>query len=1040
MNDSTKLVKVLLLSLMLSLLCAAAIVGLALPLLASGDGGNGTNLSLQISHVTSSNALLILHHPVYAQTGEVYEVWSKTNLAIPGWMIETDVWAVVNQNWTPFTVPTLGRMSLFIWARDWTGIDENSNGVPDWWEYEHPGVLPPVITAQPTNQTVMAGGTARFSVAVSSTCPLTYRWQLNGTNLPNNIITTVAGGGQNYPGNGGAATNASLSYPSGVAVDASGNLFIADSDNDVIRKVDANGIISTVAGNGNWGYSGDGGAATNASLYYPSGVAVDASGDLFIADTYNSVIRKVDTNGIISTVAGNGNWGYSGDGGAATNASLSLDWPSGVAVDASGNLFIADSDNDRIREVNTNGIISTVAGNGNWGYSGDGGAATNASLRYPSGVAVDASGNLFIADYYNSVIRKVSTNGIISTMAGNGSGGYSGDGGAATNASLRYPSGVALDASGNLFIADSYNDRIREVNTNGIIITVAGNGNWGYSGDGGAATNASLSLYEPSGVAVDASGDLFIADSGNSRIREVMLFASSLTLYDVTLNNAGNYTVILTSPCGSVTSIVATLTVLAPPSITGQPQSATVIRGANVTFTVGAVGTAPLSYQWLQKGLPLIDDGVHVTGATTTSLRLNGVLDSDATYYQAVVTNLYGQASSSNATLTVLDPPVITTQPQSQTVNAEQNVTFNVIAGGFAPLSYQWYFNGTNILSRATNASLTLTNVQVTQAGNYAVLVSNAAGSVTSIVATLTVLGPPTIVSQPQCLIVITGTPAAFSVQSSGTTPLYFQWQKNGMNLTDVGNISGSTTPNLLLSSTITNDAGNYSVIITNAWGSVSSSVAGLTVVLTPELEPTNQTVVAGGTATFSAVVSSTCPLTYQWQLNGTNLPNNIITTVAGGGQNYPGNGGAATNASLDWPSGVALDASGDLFIADTYNSVIREVSTNGIITTVAGNGDWNYYGDGGAATNASLYCPAGVAVDASGNLFIADTDNSVIRKVDTNGIISTVAGGGQNYPGNGGAATNASLYYPSGVAVDASGILFIADTDTTDQSNSMCG
>ena len=345
---------------------------------------------------------------------------------------------------------------------------------------------------QPTNEVVLPGSTTAFSVVVSGTGPFTYRWQFNGRDHPYGIITTVAGNGRAfYSGDGGAATNAAWEDPFGVAVDASGNLFIVDSFNNRICKVGTDGIITTLAGNGIPGYSGDGGGATNAELNYPSGVAVDASGNLFIADTGNYRIREVRTNGIITTVAGNGTRGYSGDGGPATKAEL--DNPTGVAVDASGNLFIADSGNDRIREVGTNGIITTVAGNGTYGYSGDGGPATNAELWNPDGVAVDASGNLFIADQDNNRIREVGTNGIITTVAGNGTNGYSGDGGAATSAELSLAHGVAVDASGNLFIADSENSRIREVGTNGIITTVAGNGTQGYSGDGGAATSAELS-------------------------------------------------------------------------------------------------------------------------------------------------------------------------------------------------------------------------------------------------------------------------------------------------------------------------------------------------------------------------------------------------------------------------------------------------------------------------------------------------------------------------------------------------------------------
>ena len=368
------------------------------------------------------------------------------------------------------------------------------------------------ITTQPTNQTVMAGSTATLSVAVSGDGPFTYQWQFNGTNLPNGIINTVAGNGSGgYSGDGGAATNASLYYPEGVAFDSTGNLFIADFVNNRIRKGTTNGIITTVAGNGSPGYSGDGVPATNATVT-PAGVALDASGNLFIADWNNNRIRKVDTNGIITTVAGNGNPGYSGDGGLAIYASLA--YVEDVAVDASGNLFIADTINNRIRKVDTNGFITTVAGKGPavyGSYSGDGGAATNANLNAPYSVAVDATGNLFIADMDNNRIRKVDTNGIITTVAGNGSADYSGDGGPATNACLDAPYGVAVDVFGNLFFADSWNDRIRKVDSFGIITTVAGKDNWGYSGDGGPATNANLNL--PSGVALDSTGNLFLSGS-----------------------------------------------------------------------------------------------------------------------------------------------------------------------------------------------------------------------------------------------------------------------------------------------------------------------------------------------------------------------------------------------------------------------------------------------------------------------------------------------------------------------------------------------
>jgi sugar lactone lactonase YvrE len=427
----------------------------------------------------------------------------------------------------------------------------------------------PSINQQPASQTIRSGTDVTLSVGVSGTGPFTYQWRFNGTNLPNGIVTTVAGGGNfGHAGDGGPATSASLNFPSGVAVDASGNLYVADANNNRVRKVDQNGVITTVAGNGNPADYGDGGAATNAFLHSPSGVAVDASGNLFIADTFNARVRKVDGNGIITTVV----------------AFSRLETYS-VAVDASGGLFIADYFNNRVWKSDAIGSVTAFAGDGyinpgnGWGrYSGDGGAATNASLSGPTGVAVDASGNVFIADTYNFRVRMVDESGIIDTVAGDGHIGQSGDSGAATNAKVDLAFGVALDGDGNLFIADRDDNRIRRVGADGIITTVAGNGAGGYSGDGGAAVDASL--FRPWAVAVDSSGNLFIADTGNDVVREVH-FAGlpTLSLDDVSLATVGEYQVVITSPYGSVTSAVATLTVIVPPVIDMSPP---LVAGGNL--------------------------------------------------------------------------------------------------------------------------------------------------------------------------------------------------------------------------------------------------------------------------------------------------------------------------------------------------------------------------------------------------------------------------------------------------------------------------
>lgn len=343
------------------------------------------------------------------------------------------------------------------------------------------------------------------------------------------IIKTIAGNGiQGYSGDGGQATLAKLNTPSDVAIDASGNLYITDFFNHCVRKIDTNGIITTVAGNGTAGYSGDGGFATVAQVGYPKGIAIDNAGNLYVSQEGNSqvqgdCVRKIDVNGIITTIAGTGVQGYSGDGGLATAAQL---WsPCGIKVDAADNLFIADYNNGVVRKVNSNGIISTVAGiGGSYGYNGDGIAATSAQLKNPYGIALDKVGNFYITDTWNHRVRKVDTNGIITTVAGNGTLGYSGDGGQANLASLYAPIYITVDTTtDNLYISDYYNHRVRKINANGIISTIAGIGTLGYSGDCGQATSAKLN--QPCGIALGTNGKIYIADESNNRVR--VLYPSS---------------------------------------------------------------------------------------------------------------------------------------------------------------------------------------------------------------------------------------------------------------------------------------------------------------------------------------------------------------------------------------------------------------------------------------------------------------------------------------------------------------------------------
>ncbi len=682
------------------------------------------------------------------------------------------------------------------------------------------------------------------------------------------IINTVAGTGGSFPSNVTVALNAPLGRMVSVAVDTQGNTYAADLTNDIVIQVAPTGSFRIVAGNGISGFSGDGGPATAASLHIGSsvsqsqgGIAVDAAGNVYITDTFSSRIRMVSTSGVITTVAGSGTAGFSGDGGPATSAQLF--YPQGVAVDTSGNLFIID--NGRIRKVTAaTGVINTIAGNGTQANSGDGGPALAASLLNPSGIAVNASGDLFIAA--NNVIRKVSAaTGVITTYAGNGTQSFSGDGGPATSAMMSRPLGMAVNASGNLYIADSGNNRIRKVTSNGVISTVAGSGstsvgetNGGFSGDGGQATNALLN--QPSGVAVDSSGNLFIADSGGTYFSEAY----------------GNYRIRQVAANGVITTIAGN----------GNPRSS------------GDTGPATAALLYLPFGVAADASG-DLFIADTANYRIRKVSAS------GVITTVAGNGIYGSS-------------------------------GDGGP---------------ATSASLRSSNgVAVDSNGNLfiAETLSNRIRKVSPSGVITTVAG--------------NGNLGYFGDGGQATQAYLFE----------PGGVAVDTSGNLFIADSL------------------------------------NQVI--------------------------RRVSSGVITTVAGkygAGNAFAGDGGPATAAGLNYPKGVAVDASGNLYIADWVNHRIRKVTAaTGIISTVAGNGTPGFSGDGGPATSASLFYPEGVAVDASGNLFIADSSNSRIRKVSAAGVITTFAGPGGVLSAEGGPATPANLALPTGVALDTVGDLFIADPD----------
>ena len=633
------------------------------------------------------------------------------------------------------------------------------------------------------------------------------------------IIDTIAGSIDD--GENGPAIRARLTFPTAVAVDRSGNIYIADWSDHRIRRVDPSGNITTVAGTGKSGYSGDRGPAVDAQLSFPNGVAVDSSGNLYVADAGNNRIRRVNASGIITTIAGTGSVGYGGDGGSAVEAQL--DDPRAVVVDAAGNLYITQTTYSRIRRVDASGNITTVA----------------TVLRHPRGVAVDDAGNLYIADLGNHRVQRVDTAGTTTTVAGTGKRGFSGDGGPAVEAQLDNPHGVVLDSVGNLYISGA--QQIRRVDASGTITTIAGvfrginnNSSGGYSGDGGPAIEAEL--YLPRGLAFDGTGNLYIADTGNFRIRRV--------------NRSGTIT------------------------------------------TIAGIG----------------ESGYSGDGGP------------------AVLARLY--------------------DPAGVTVDGEGNL-------------------------------------YIADSGNHSIRRVDGAGTITTVAGTGTRGnggdGGPAIKAQ-------LSSPKGVAVDGTG---------------------------NLYIADTF-----NHQVRRVDHEGIITTVTSFPTVYY-----PRGVAVIGAGNLYIADEQHHRI-----LRLDGSGT----ITTVAGtGASGYSGDGGPAVSAHLYFPRGVAVDGRGDLYIADTANDRIRRVDGSGIITTVAGTGDGRYSAGTGPAVEATLHNPNGVAVDSTGAFYIADRLNNVIWRVDGSGISTTIAGSGRTgSSGDGGLAVEAELHWPRGIAVDNAGNVYVADTE----------
>jgi len=670
-------------------------------------------------------------------------------------------------------------------------------------------------------------------------------------------IITIAGGGPNNT----AALSANLFSPVGVAVDGSGNYYIAADDQHRIFKVDGTGQLTVVAGSGGIGFSGDGGPAISARLASPGDVFVDGAGNLFIADTGNQRIRRVDAaSGVITTVAGNGTDGFSGDGGPASAASLSN--PSGTALDGAGNLFIADKNNQRIRRVNAaTGTITTVAGNGASGFSGDGGPASAAMLNLPDGVALDGAGNLFIADEGNARIRGVdAATGSITTVAGNGVFGFSGDGGPATAASLYVSGGVAVDGAGNLFIGDGQNVRRVDAAT-GIIDSVAGNGASGFSGDGGPATAASLGGFR--GVAVDGGGNLLVADTQNLRIRRV----------------------------DAATGVINT------------------VAGNGTEGFSGDGGPATYASLDVPDGLAMDADGnIFIADSSNDRIRR---IDAATGIISTVAGNgIEGYSGDGGpATAASLDGP------ERVALDGDGNLLISD--------------DGNRRLRKVDLG----TGIITTVAGNGIRGYSGDGGPATA--ASLNY-------------------PYALALDSSGNIIV------TDIDSDSVRRIDAATG---IISTVAGNGIEGYSGDGGPATAANLNQPAGMAID-----SDDNIYFVERNNHVVRRVDADT---------------GIISTVAGNGIEGYSGDGGPAIAASIDRPYGFTIDSDGNFYISDYTNQVVRRIDAGtGIITTVAGNGIQGYSGDGGPATAASLANPLGVMVDSAGNLYISDFRNDRIRVV----------------------------------------------------------
>jgi sugar lactone lactonase YvrE len=660
-------------------------------------------------------------------------------------------------------------------------------------------------------------------------------------------------------GDGKKATEVIVTLVDGVAVDPEGNLYISHRSKNRMRKVGKDGIITTIAGNGTAGFSGDNGPALKASFNFPAGLCLDQLGNLYVADRNNHRIRRIDKSGIVTTVAGVGVPDMGGDGGPAVKAYLN--YPSDLVCDGKGNLFISDRSNNRIRRVDSHGMISTVVGMGLPEFGGDFGPATGAFLKYPFGIDLDQKGNLYIADRGNNRIRKVDPQGIITTVAGDGTHFFGGDYGPATRASLAYPTDVAADGRGNLYIADRNNNRVRRVDPLGIMTTVMGTGRYEYNGDNEIASETTLHL--PFALEVSPDEKLIIVDRNHFRIRSMDLKSHTI---------------------------------------------ATVAGNGNSWFRgdggpgAGATLDSPSGMAVDSKGNVIFSDKMH------NRLRL---IDPKGFIFTLAGTGDQGNEGDG-------DPATQASLflPGAVAVDQKNNVYF---------VSPQ----GSSKFVRKIDPQGTITRF----AGN-GILGDKGDG------------GP--------------AVQASFGV---------------------IQDIAVDSEGNVYLA-----DLTNRKIRVVDTQGVVSTLASDTWVkIVDEEIHPNGIAINKSGEIFISDSGSS--------KIRKIDRDQNVTTFAGTGEFKDSGDGGPAIQAGIRSPGGLAFSPNGELYIAEETSHRIRKINKEGNIIHVAGTGFAGYGGDGGPAIQAQLKSPYRMVFDKNGNLYFSDRDNNRIRKIDPQGIISTIAG-----------------------------------------------